>query len=218
MRIVITYRSEGRNEYIPLMEAAFASAKKLGYETVLVGDDVTPCDHHIDLKGPPHLMDWILRAQWSYISSNLFDCNSVFFSPDALIVKPLEPVFEKDFDLAVTVREHEKYPVNNGVIYIKPECKHAMAMFWTDVRIRCDNYEENIRRWGGDQLALHEELAAHGDEPRGMKALRLPCDTYNASTEQMKPADIIRLRDAYVVHFKGARKSAMLGYWKDLAA
>jgi hypothetical protein len=96
MNIVITYLHKGKDEYIPLINHAFESAKKYGYRTIMVGN-VDCGDVFIPFgeSEEPLLMNWILAAQLEYLKSEHFNENTVIFSPDALINKPLDEIFDK---------------------------------------------------------------------------------------------------------------------------
>lgn len=219
MQIVITYRHAGQSEYLEYIERAFSSAKLWGYNTVLVGDapGVKNIDTTIELKGDKYLMDWILAAEKAYIDSKYFDQNSVIFSPDALISKRLDEVFGKDFDLAVTVRDSVKMPINNGVIYLKPDNKYSLSLLWGSICKRCSTYKHQKRVWYGDQLAIQEVLAENGDSPFGLKVLRLPCDTYNFSpVEGEWDVDEEVIRNSYVIHMKGDRKKFIESTWQKI--
>ncbi len=201
MKIVITYRHKGDQKYVDLIKMAFASAKQFGYTTVLVHAEDVPveADIRIGCRHAAPLMDWVLAAQEAFCHSDAFNEDSVLFSPDAIINRPLEEVFDKDFDIAVTVRNHPRYPINNGVIFLKPKNKSKLQMFFVDTRLRCERQTPEIRDWFGDQLSLHEELAFYNDTPYGLKCERLPCEMYNYTPP-----------DAYITHFKGKRKDKML--------
>ena len=217
MRIVITYQQRDDFTYQTLIGMAFDSAKRFGYETVLVGNTYMQGDIKMEFlpEEEPRLMNWILAAQLAYIQSPLFDQPTVIFSPDALILKPLEEVFEKDFDVAFTDRKNPKWPINNGVIYLKPERKQALAAFWQKALDVCKSYPVETQDWYGDQQALHDVLQAGVHQQIGLHVELLPCEVYNASP--MKPGagfDKRLIKDAYVAHFKGKRKSSMKDYWR----
>ena len=135
MRVVFTYRHQGSQEYLDLITIAQESAARFGYRSVLVGDNIPYelANDHIGSKtanDEPLLMNWILAAQLAFIESPLFDQPSVIFSPDALVIKPLEPIFEQDFDVAFTDRDNRRWPINNGVIFLHPARKDLIREFW----------------------------------------------------------------------------------------
>lgn len=222
MKVVITYFELGK-DYIELLKIAFASAKKFGCETVLVtsskisaGQDETIFVEH---PGENVLMPAILEAQKAYIDSALFDSNSVLFSPDAIVARPLGQVFNKKFDLGVTQGTTMDYPINNGVIYIKPETKDKLSLLWRDFIIKCKSYPERYQAWYGDQKAMQEVISEAKDSPYGLKIERLLSRFYNASFSQKREwtaSDDLMLHSAYVIHFKGDRKKGMVDFWNKL--
>jgi hypothetical protein len=217
MRIVVTYRHHGDDQYLSLIEKALASAKRFDYETVLVGN-IEAGDLKLPVKeeADGHLMNWILAAQLAYIESPLFSCNTVIFSPDALILRPLASVFLNDFDVAVTTRSNRRWPINNGVIFLKHTRKHAIAQCWRRALEICRAYPEDIQKWYGDQQALHEMIVSGYPEDRSVKVMELPCAQYNASPDNDGPIDEIMMQTAYIIHLKGKRKPKMADYWKRL--
>lgn len=212
MNIVITYCHKGNDEYPVLIKDAFKSAERFGYNTVSVGNYALG-KQHIDLAydREPLLMNWILAAQKSYIDSPLFNCNSVLFSPDAIINKPLEPVFSKSFDMAFTNRNHSKYPINNGVIFIKPGKNSGISGFWGDCLAICKNYSIDIQEWFGDQKSLWDAYQNEVYLKYGLDVSMLPCDKYNASPSA-HVFDGSMINDAFVIHLKGKRKHLMAQY------
>lgn len=219
MRVVITYQQRLDASYLDLIKMAFHSASVQGYTTVLVGNIRNYGDHHIEFlpENERLLMNWVLAAQLAYIQSKLFDQPTVIFSPDALILKPLEPIFDQPFDVAFTERDNPKWPINNGVIFIKPENKNKLAAFWHGCLAICKSYPIETQEWYGDQQSIHDALESGVDDDIGLDAIRLPCDIYNASP--MRPGQAYSkklLKDAYIAHFKGKRKKDMKEYWRIL--
>lgn len=222
MKVVVTYFDYGK-DYLELLKMAFASAKLFGCETVLVTstDIGAGQDHTIKVSHPGEnvLMPSILEAQKAYIDSALFDSNSVLFSPDALVARSLGPVFEKNFDLGVTQGTTMDYPINNGVIYIRPETKEKLSQLWSDMITRCYSYSERFQRWYGDQKAMQEIISEANDKPYGLNVKRLLSRFYNASFSMKHPwgaNDELMLHSAYVIHFKGGRKNYMADYFKKI--
>lgn len=223
MKIVITYFDYGKQEYIELLKMAFASAKLHGCDTVLVtssdisvGQDATIRAPH---AGEDVLMPSILEAQKAYIDSALFDSNSVLFSPDALVARPLGPIFDKPFDLGVTQGTTMDYPINNGVIYIRPENKEQLSKLWADMVSRCKSYSGRFLKWYGDQKAMQEVISEAGDSPYGLKVKRLLARPYNACFSHQRSwcaYDDLTWHTAYVLHFKGARKERMAEFWEKI--
>ena len=207
MNIVITYRHQGNEDYGPLMKTVRQSIKKMGYNHILV---------HAEAFYNP-LMIWILEAQKNYIESDAFNCNSVLFSPDALIIKPLEEIFEQDFDCAVTLRADTI--LNNGVIFIKPQNKNRLIKLWDDAIKKCWSYHAALQNWGGDQKALQDVLSSADYKPHGLNVIKVDMEKYNApyiraGIETNKEL----LEKASIVHFKGDRKKLMQETWEYICS
>lgn len=218
MRFVITYRDQKRPEFPELIKKAFRSVKKFGHETVLVGSPMNGADEYIPTdKSEPHLSNWILYARQLYLKSDLFNCNSVFIDPDVLLVRPIEEVFEQDFDIAVTVRDVKSSPVNTGVVFVKPNNKEALIEFFERMRQHARGYPFNKQRWFSDQMAVNDLI-----NDTSLKVLKLPCELYNASPcIEQTPEKIERnnkmAAEARILHFKGYRKNMMTEVWEAIA-
>jgi hypothetical protein len=210
MRVVITYQDKGDDSYLPLIDMAFKSAKRLGYHTVTVGN-LDAGDEHIpfDADREKHLMNWVLAAQLAYIESDMFDQPTVLFSPDALFVKAVDDVFT-GFDIAFTTRANPRWPINNGVIYLNHKNKDKIAEFWKSCLKTCRNYPLEIQDWYGDQQSLYDVLQSgkHSD----INITTLPCEIYNHSPHSGYINDN-DLKNAYILHFKGKRKNLTSSYW-----
>jgi hypothetical protein len=226
MRFVITYREQGREGFPELVRKACASVKKFGHETVLIGSPVdgAEVDHFIPSgkEVEPLLAIWILYARQSYIESPLFDCNSVFIDPDVLLVRSIDDVFDRDFDIAFTEREVKGDEINTGVVFIKPDNKDALIGLFEELRKKCRSYPYNKQTWFGDQKSVNDILNECAS-PCGLRVLKLPCDIYNASPcMEQTPEKMERNRkmaeNARIMHFKGYRKDMMHGVWANIAS
>ncbi len=222
MKVVITYQHRGDDQYIELINAAFASAKRLGYETVFIGSDFVniEADHLITFPAEvePKLMNWILAAQLYYIDSYLFDCNSVIFSPDALFTRPVDEVFDLGFDMAFTIRDNDKWPINNGVIFLNPDMKILIAQWWELAIGLCKGYPTETQDWYGDQLSLYDLWLTGRHKQLGLNVCMLPCEVYNASPRNGQDLDTKLIKSAYIIHLKGPRKTMMQEYWDAICS
>lgn len=208
INIVLTYRHQGNEIYPPMIDMVLGNVAKWGYKN---------CRSHIHDEHMP-LMLWILEAQKAYLESDAFDCNSIFFSPDALIIKPIHDKFT-GFDLGVTLNEQQKdiVALNNGVIFISPKNKDKLIKLWEDAIEIYRNYRPELQEWGGDQKALHDALKAADWKPYDLEVAKLPCADFNAPVSKSDPIlDRNIIAQAHIIHFKGPRKSKMAQMWKEL--
>lgn len=204
--VVLTYRHNGNDTYLSLIKIVEENVHKWGYDII--------SSEYGDLETP--LMLWILQSQKMYLQSPLFDRDSIFFSPDALIIKPFEfPAC----DLGVTLNylQPVKHILNNGVIFVSPKHKDKLVKLWDDAIRICSAYSSSMQEWGGDQMALQEALIAKDWHPYGLDVRLLNCDDYNASiTKNNSEEDKRIINKAKIIHFKGERKKKMPIVWDEL--
>jgi hypothetical protein len=165
-------------------------------------------------------------ALLAYAGSAAFDADTLFLDSDALVNRPIAPVFGLGFDIGLTYRQGERLmPVNEGVIFlgarepaaVRRFLEHRLAVY---EQIAADSfirgYYQDVRRWRGGQLSLNALAAPCAPfgpyRPATLAGARvrfLPGDTFNfAGGEGEDPGAIERLAERFVVHFKGSRKHA----------
>ena len=147
--------------------------------------------------------------------------HTIFLDSDILINGDLSRVFDYDFDVSLTYRNEDKWPINAGINFAHGQRIAGAARFhsrWLQ-RFRSQHHGSSV--WGGDQDVLREMFRAVDfardsifcHDLDGIKVLFLPCSTYNFSTS-MK----IEMDGHYpakkVLHFKGRRKPHLFPYWR----
>ena len=137
----------------------------------------------------------------------LAPCNAVFLDTDVMVQRDLSPLFDWEFDVALTARDGSvidpggedislDMPYDIGVMLSKP----SGWEFWREAERHCARLSEDHRRWGGDQ---HAVKAVADTAP--LCILDLECRLYN-HTPHTETEDVA---GRYVVHYKGARKAWM---------
>lgn len=123
---------------------------------------------------------------------------------DVIVQHDLRPIFQLEFDVALTRRDQripdvngvdvtEHMPYNCGVMF----CRNPI--FWRQCKRFVDAQESAIRRWYGDQYAVFH-VSKH------FHLLELSCRNFNYTPQDPnEPTD-----HRYVVHYKGERKQWML--------
>lgn len=180
--------------------------------------DYRRLDSEID---PKALMLSRSLAQQDMVDHDDFSLPIVLIDSDILMNGSLEPVFEQDFDVALTWRASVNMPINGGLLILNNRRPEVARKFFDDfVAIYREKYMDGAG-WYGDQLALRDlcgmtyrEMREHKlVEVNGCKILFLPCDQYNFSPEDSFAAVTSPIRRAVVLHFKGYRKRFMQAYW-----
>jgi hypothetical protein len=159
-------------------------------------------------------VDTVIRRDWDNRKMMIFRLAhlaglerpaTIILDTDIIIQRPLEHVFEREFDVALTIR-HEaikdldgvnitaQMPYNTGVMFSR------QPRFWAEALAYCQQLAENHHDWYGDQLSV-KHLADTGS----FNVLELPCDQYNYSP-RTEDEDVV---ERYAVHYKGLRKEWM---------
>lgn len=217
-------------EYLYMIEMMFASARK--FHTVINATLLT--DKHTTFGGlskdinvvrfevdPKKLMFERTNVQLQHVLKSSFDSPLVILDSDILLNSSLLPVFDNEFDVAVTWRKSHDMPINGGFMILnndRPEIsKHFFKRF---IAIYKEKYLDKVS-WYGDQLALrdcvglsHSKMAKEKViEIEGCRVLLLPCDVYNFSPKNLYQEICSDLSGKMVLHFKGERKRLMSLFW-----
>lgn len=161
------------------------------------------------------------NAQMRYVESSAFESPMVILDSDILVNAPLQPIFDNDFDVAVTWRASAEQPINGGFLILNNRRPEVSRQFFRRfISIYREKYADRAA-WYGDQLALRDCVGLERTqmarrkmvEVDGCRILLLPCDSHNFSPEN-RYAEISADRpEKVVLHFKGERKRLMEAYW-----
>jgi len=144
----------------------------------------------------------------------------VFLDSDILINGNLDPIFQQTFDVGLTYRLQDKWPINAGINFAHADSLPGAAGFH---ELWLEHFSSAYAKdgvWGGDQDALRD-LVNEADFTRtdsfmhhqgGYDIMMLPCAHYNFSTED-ETGMTGRYPTSSVLHFKGRRKANMRPYW-----
>lgn len=136
---------------------------------------------------------------------------------DVMILRPLDDIWERTFDVAYTSRDphHSPIPLNAGVVFVratdaaicflrawyantkpfKKQMQDKQSAGWLHVR----------RKYGAcDQAGLCQTLKR---PPAGATVLALPCQEWNCEDSEWRYFDA----KTRLVHIKGALRQAVLG-------
>lgn len=117
---------------------------------------------------------------------------------DTLVCKPMDDVWEDEFDVALTRREgHLGMPYNLGISFCR------QPAFFAAVYARMDGSRE-LRAWMGDQRAVAQEVRADKWKVRELRGA-----TWNNSNIGEK-----KIPQARMLHYKGPRKEWMAKHYR----
>lgn len=160
-------------------------------------------------------------AQQKMLRDNDFDLPIVLADSDILINGNLGPVFEEEFDVALTWRPSINMPINGGFLILNNRNPEAVRSFFDHfIAVYRSKYQDSAS-WYGDQLALRDICGVTYREMRdrkimnigGRKILFLPCETYNHTPADNFSSVLNPISEPLVLHFKGRRKRLMQAYW-----
>lgn len=160
-------------------------------------------------------------AQAHFLAAYDFTQPAVLLDSDILIFGSLTPLFERDFDIAVTWRHRDGMPINNGLILInkrRPETVRTFFRRYVDIY---NTRYAGAADWYGDQLAMHDAVGCKAEDlsdntvvdAAGCRVLLLPCSQYNFTPGRRLRKLLWPARSRRVFHFKGARKPQMFEFW-----
>ncbi len=190
-------------DYTPLLTLQKISCERWGVQHIVLSDQVLPEFRTFLTVLPESLMQSSLYAQRDYLlhrfhkttSDNLILCDA-----DGVLGQDPAPLFDKTFDVGVTVHPFYDSILNNGAAFISAGCEGKAAKFWTEASSKVfDDY------WGDDQSALRDAFQATLDlgvrEINGTQVKFFPCDGYNQA-----PDNVDHDIKPVFVHFRGPRK------------
>lgn len=217
-------------EYRDLLAILFRSVELFhpGAKTVLLTDERTPLEAlsadtevvrcRVDRDRVVHSR---LLAQIAYLRHRAGKSAVVFLDPDIIVNADLTPLLVEEFDVALTYRDLPEMPINDGVIVVNARAGRAGLRFLKRVRSIYDRYCADDPYWFGSQrafiAALGKQFANRSSdviEVRRCRVRLLPCEQWNFSPEHNEEENAAELRNKYILHFKGERKSLMPLYWE----
>ncbi len=201
--ISVCFLHVGPDHAIPSFMVASVKAAMPDAEVVQMTDQATP---------PVPGVDSVLRHEWDgrklmiYRLAHLAALERpacVILDTDVIVQRSLAPVFERPFDVALTVR-HEAVKTLDKTQNLTPEMPYNTGVmfsreprFWKAALERCRALPGKQHDWWGDQLSV-KQVADSGQ----FNVVELPCEVYNYSPST-ENEDV---SERHVVHYKGARK------------
>lgn len=192
-------------------------ARSCGCETVAITDRDTALD------GPTlqyatterRLMLWILDVSLAYLASDDFDRDTIFVSPDSLVLQDLRPYFGAD--ATVLIRSADRYqrrPILNAVQWWRVAAKDALVAFYRQALDLALTLPEGLVVWGADSeplrqlldpihVGIHRRAGLRVRLLESVTVLRSLSGTAVAAMDRGEPPPI---PDIAVWDFKGPRK------------
>lgn len=164
------------------------------------------------------LMESLVNSNTNYVKQNVGQ--SVLCGADHLIVKPLDPMFQDQFDITLLVNGNN---INNTVVIVNTDSKnHNRVVDFFESRQKFYNkLEDNHKQWLGDQISFEYALQHWGfDQPLHTYIGSTVCSQgltvkfigYNEKwVYGVKKKSPAFSRQALFVDFKGAKRKQWFG-------
>lgn len=219
----IEHRNVGAFDWIAALKMAQASvAASCGAKAYAITDVDTdlPVPSYQFATTHRRLMLWILEVSLRYLESSAFDQDTIFMSPDVLMIG--NPAAFCCGDLAVVARLRDKFlhvrPLLNSVQFWRVAAKASLVRFYARALAIAVDLPASVIAWGADTeplVQLLEPFAAGVHEREGLQvsfADELRTVSGVASSELARPLK----RDGLVpfLDFKYRRKVGMAAYFQ----
>ncbi len=162
-----------------------------------------------------------LLAQREFLKKEDSSRHIIFMDYDMLMQKPFDPIFDREFDMALTYEPSYKR-INGSFILIRKSHRQQGIRYYDIVEAIFKEGFTKFTPWGGIEgamnYALEKKLATNKTgiiELDDIKIRILLCEKYNYSLsddEYLELPDY--LLSKMLLHFRGQRKYKMFDYWK----
>jgi len=197
---------------------AHSAKVRSGVDTYVITDAPLPVPCHVFKTREEKLMLWILEVSLAYLESDDFDQNTVFISPDSLVVGSLD--LFGDFDLGVSAwdsRRHSRWM--NGLQWWPVAAKAGLVRLYAEAFEIAKALPVEDQRWGADTIPL-VQLLGPMESPGlflrdGLSVRFFPAGTLSTvGPLQMRKGSLPRALSTVVVDFKDKNKGHMVEYYE----
>ena len=188
---------------------AFSAARQCpGWDRQI--QTITPPRMQSALGIPSHVHNTQKMEHWYQTVAAAPDgADLLLIDADTMILRPLDDIWDRDFDLAYTVKE-SRFPFNSGVVFLRVSpAVRAFASRWRDENRKmlgdARHHQVWRKRFGGINQAALGRLLDAGDH-QGLTLAKLPCLEWNCEDSSWAAYDPAVTR---IAHLKGALRRAV---------
>lgn len=215
------------SDQLAMMESSLSSHGASVQQHVITSSEVAiekASVHKVDRVSWSELTLEILRLQRNFfLQSAQENTNWIVCDPDFLFFRNPDFVFDDDFDVAITVRQHSLMPYNSGIFFIRNHGGSAARFFDAQIETIEHHFMSNAQ-WFGDQLVLrfiieNAEMIPHEDIFlfNGLRIKLLDARQFNFSPAKEHP-NLLRPPDVIAYHFKGRCRVYMKYFYRYYVA
>lgn len=201
------HHEKWRDDYCDLIALQRRTVRHFGHAHTVVTDDSRMLEDGdaLVVKLPDEVMPAMIAGVLERLDRPV-TCDLVFVDTDVLAHRNLDEAFvPRDFDIALTNREQEKAPINNGVMLVSQYGVEAARAFFGDALAVCGTH------WGADQEAI--SATAKPVPPPWDRAViprkrhgRIAFVNMKQFAAVPKERGVPHRKNPFFVHFKGETK------------
>jgi hypothetical protein len=210
--IARTFGPGQRREWAQMAEALARSAYVHCQGWILDLRDITPAEQlSSPLGSQGNVWNTHKLDAWCRAVDELEDRTpAVLIDADTLIVRPLDPIWERPFDLAYTVKpQGARFPFNAGVIFLRvSKTTREFIRAWAQLNRQMLDDAQLLQQWrakfGGVNQSSLAKLLHDGDHDLQIETL--PCLEWNCEDSSWASyhPEITR-----IVHYKSELRAAL---------
>lgn len=176
-------------------------------------EHIEPTEMYSSLGVPVHVFNTQKMEHWNRSVQELADGDvALLIDADTAILRPLDDVWDLDFDVAYTARPDGcRFPFNSGVVFLRvTEATKAFVQAWWEENARMLIDGTRHQWWNHKYGGINQASLGYAIEKQdswGADLLALPCREWNCEDSTWAQFD----ETTRIVHFKSALRSAITG-------
>lgn len=173
---------------------------------------IEPTPRQSPLGIPSHVHNTQKMDAWrDVIAASANGDRVLLIDADTMVLRSLDGLWERDFDIAYTVKLAERFPFNSGVVFVRvTPASRAFVDAWQAENARLLEDPTEHQRWrarfgGVNQAALGAMLTNGIVDRLGLRVLKVPCLEWNCEDSSWARYDP---RVTRIVHIKASLRRA----------
>jgi hypothetical protein len=174
---------------------------------------INPAPRRSPLGIASHAHNTMKMDAWADVIAAAVDGERILLiDSDTMVLRPLDDVWDAEFDLAYTVKTTSRFPFNSGVVFLRVgEASRQFAAAWQRENVRLLEAPQEHQRWrrtygGCNQAALGAMLEGGIVDRLDLRVLKLPCVEWNLEDSSWASFDPALTR---IVHLKSSLRRAV---------
>jgi hypothetical protein len=172
---------------------------------------IEPPSYTSNMQNPSHVWNTQKLKEWKDAVLDAQDGERILLiDGDMMILKPLDDIWERSFDIAYTIRESGRLPLNGGVVFVRVTDKsRAFVESWWDQNLRFLSDAKSHAIWRQKYAGINQSAFGYVLErvQHGCSLLTVPCQQWNCENTEWAHFD----EKTRIVHVKSKLRRALFG-------